>query len=233
MSAFRGTIPAAVLVIFLCLPVAAFAGPKAVIGGEDIVFPDLQGYHIHLPNTSQLFAKVKDCVSTCGSMDNALAVYLPEAYDGDRKIENCLEIDMILVKNGGLAAGQDADNSALLDHIQADFTSGTAKKNLSAGFITCTNLLSARSGGIFKPRSLEIVDISRGDNYVILITKSQVDKSSQGEWKSHTFYDALAHVMIKGKLLIIDCSDTTKQVSPAIAKKVALNIVNVLTAANK
>jgi len=233
MSAFRGTIPAAVLMVFLCFPLAAFAGPSITIGGESIVFPDLQGYHVHLPNTSQLFAKVKDCISTCGSVDNVLAVYLPEAYDGDRKIENCLEIDMILVKNGGLAIPQEADKAAFIDHTLADFTSGKAKNNLSAGFVACTNLLSARSGGIFKPRSVEIVDVARGDNYAILITKTQIDKSTDGEWKLHTSYDALAQVIIKGRLLFIDCSDTTKQVSPAIAKKVALNIINVLNAANK
>jgi len=223
---------AAVLMVFLCVPRASFAAQTVLIGKDSVALPDIKGYHLHV-NGSPMFSKVRECISICGSVNNLAAIYLSDAYDAGKTIENCMEIDFLSIVDNGIEVAPGDDKSAMLERIKAGTTSEAARKNMSAGMEKCTSAQNAHAGGIFKFKSAEFVSSLRGDNYLVSIMKIQLEKRAGKQWKTSVSYDATAHIILRGRLLTVDASDTQRQKTPEAAKEIALRLVNALNDANK
>ena len=224
-----------VVMILLCIPAASFAKETIIIGGESITLPDLKGYHLHVKQKpSVLFSKVKDCAGICGPAANGIvAMYLSDAYDAGKKIENCLEIDLLSIVDTGMIMQPGANRSAVLEGLMMQANPAEISKKMAAGMEQCTNALSKSAGGIFKFKSAEIVESSRGDNYAFFIVKSQIEKRVGNDWKPLTNYDATANIILKGRLLTINASDTHRQTTPEAAREIALRLINALNEVNK
>jgi len=219
--------------IFMCISQTSFASQNVLIGKENITLPDIKGYTIHVHSTSSMFSKVKECISICGSTNNIVALYLSNAYDTDMTIENCMEIDFLSIMDNGSEVAPGADNTAILERIIIQTNLDTAKKKLFSEIEKCTKAQSVRAGGIFRFKSAEFVNSLRGENYVVFIMKNQIEKRVGDEWKPIVSYDAMANVILKGRILTINASDTHRQTTPEAAKEIVLHLINALNAANK
>ena len=224
---------AAVLTVFLCIPRASFAAKTILIGTTSINLPDMKGYTLHVDPASPMFSKVTGCMAICGAPDRVSAMYLSDIYDTGKKIENCMEVDFLSIMDNRVEVAPGVDYSAMLDNIMTRTNSAEAKRNMIAGLERCTKAQSDHAGGIFKFTSASLVNSLRGDNYVVFILKDQIEKRVGDEWKTIVSYDAMANVIVRGRILTVNASDTHRQTTPEAAREIILHLINGLNDANK
>jgi len=225
----------AAVTVFLLTASVAFAAVSVFVGGKKMNLPDLDGYHIYTDKTAPPLSTLLSCLSLCGHNDasRAIAAYFRDEDVANGKIKNCIKSDGILISRDAMKLDKNADPARIFEAIKASVHSDDYKKMLFNETSRCGNLISAAFNEPYDLQSIEEVVNLAGPNYLIFVLRYQTHEQAGGEKKLSIRYEALAHVIINGELLVVGASDSRKNTNAQETAEFAVQFVKALTAANQ